>query len=93
MFQFLLLTRTKQSSQQPSATTAVDDVTAYEEKPPMVRSVSSSSSLDSWPVDIDDWHDEKENWSFKDDYVSFPSLDPPALDDHHPTITTITSQS
>lgn len=57
----------------------------------MVRSVSSSSSLDSWPVDIDDWHDEKENWSFKDDYVSFPSLDPPAMDDHHPTI--ITSQS
>ncbi|KAI7887409.1 hypothetical protein K492DRAFT_170318 [Lichtheimia hyalospora FSU 10163] len=75
MFQFLLLTR-KQPVHPQQRPCVTDDDDTFQEKPPMVRSVSSSSSLDSWPVDIDDWHDEKENWSFKDDYVSFPSLDP-----------------
>ena len=66
MFQFLLdLTR---KPQQPP-------------KPPIVRSPSSASSVDTWPIVDDDWHGEKQSWSFKDDYVSFPSLEI-ARDDH-----------
>ena len=44
-------------------------------KPNMVRSPSSTSSIDTWSILDDDWHDDKQCWSFKDDYVSFPSLE------------------
>ncbi|KAG0170984.1 hypothetical protein DFQ28_000745 [Apophysomyces sp. BC1034] len=41
--------------------------------PPLIRRSSSFTSFDS-TCSID-WHREKRTWSFKDDYVSFPSLD------------------
>ncbi|KAI9263416.1 hypothetical protein BDA99DRAFT_559955 [Phascolomyces articulosus] len=47
------------------------------DKPTIVRSPSSTSSIDTWStlLEEDDWHDDKQCWSFKDDYVSFPSLE------------------
>jgi hypothetical protein len=54
-----------------------DSKTENEGDVTMVRTCSitsdTSSSASNWSID---WNDKKRTLSFKDDYVSFPSLEP-----------------
>ncbi|KAG2215843.1 hypothetical protein INT45_005511 [Circinella minor] len=82
MIQFLVdLARKQQQEENLKSTSSTNQVTILTQhnqsnnKPNMVRSPSSTSSIDTWSILDDDWHDDKQCWSFKDDYVSFPSLE------------------
>ncbi|KAI8341357.1 hypothetical protein BC941DRAFT_416615 [Chlamydoabsidia padenii] len=44
---------------------------------PSTRRSSSMTSIESFQhCDNIDWHNRKQTWSFEQDYVSFPSLEP-----------------
>ncbi|KAI7862564.1 hypothetical protein BDF14DRAFT_1853966 [Spinellus fusiger] len=45
----------------------------------MIRNPSISSTTSSPSNCSIDWHSDKRTWSFKEDYVSFPSLEPESV--------------
>ncbi|KAI7851451.1 hypothetical protein BDC45DRAFT_538220 [Circinella umbellata] len=80
----------KQAPQQQNITTASTATAITPHRPHhQEQEISRSVSWESWSSSLtslsDELHDDKRTWSFKDDYVSFPSL----IDDNHGDITDI----
>lgn len=58
--------------------TRTSTTTSPEPVPATPTDIVRSSSWESWASSessLGDWHSNKEKWSFKEDYVSFPQLE------------------
>ncbi|KAI9257885.1 hypothetical protein BY458DRAFT_479370 [Sporodiniella umbellata] len=69
MFQFWSEWRRKGAMNSPSHKDENHD--------PMVRTCSNHSTPSNWSID---WSEPKRTLSFKEDYVSFPSVEPSHMD-------------